>query len=108
MSSFYYSDDRHPYFKPGKPKDEEQEEDLNDANYDEFTGYGGSICAKDPYEKDDEEADMIYEAIDKRMDEKRKERREQKFKEEVEKFRQERPKIQQQFSDLKVCCNNSS
>lgn len=45
---------------------------------------------------------MIYEAIDKRMDEKRKERRELKFKEEVEKFRQERPKIQQQFSDLKV------
>lgn len=45
---------------------------------------------------------MIYEAIDKRMDEKRKERREMRFKEEVEKFRQERPKIQQQFSDLKV------
>ena len=30
-----YRDDRHPYFKPGKPKDDEQEEDLNDANYDE-------------------------------------------------------------------------
>ena len=28
--------------------------------------------------------------------------REQKFKEEVEKYRMERPKIQQQFSDLKV------
>ncbi|KAF6031157.1 PRPF6 [Bugula neritina] len=95
------TDDRHPYFKPGKPKEDEPEEDLNDANFDEFTGYGGSICAKDPYEKDDEEADMIYEAIDKRMDEKRKERREQRFKEEVERFRQERPKIQQQFSDLK-------
>lgn len=45
---------------------------------------------------------MIYEAIDKRQDEKRKERRDQKLKEVVEKFRQERPKIQQQFSDLKV------
>lgn len=45
---------------------------------------------------------MIYDAIEKRMDEKRKEHREQKFKEEIERFREERPKIQQQFSDLKV------
>lgn len=28
-----------------------------------------------PYEKDDEEADAIYAALDKRMDERRKERR---------------------------------
>lgn len=49
---------------------------------------------------------MVYEAIDKRMDEKRKERREERYKEEVEKFRQERPKIQQQFSDLKVSKRN--
>lgn len=68
----------------------------------QFSGYGGSLCSKDPYDKDDEEADAIYEAIDKRMDEKRKERREEKLKRDIEKFRQERPKIQQQFSDLKV------
>ena len=36
------------------------------------------------------------------MDKRRKERREKRFQEEIEKFRQERPKIQQQFSDLKV------
>ena len=36
------------------------------------------------------------------MDDRRRERREKKFKEDIEKFRQERPKIQQQFSDLKV------
>jgi pre-mRNA-processing factor 6 len=59
------------------------------------------LFKNDPYEKDDEEADAIYEAIDKRQDEKRKERREKLFLEEVEKFRRERPKIQQQFSDLK-------
>ncbi|CAI7993815.1 Pre-mRNA-processing factor 6 [Geodia barretti] len=35
------------------------------------------------------------------MDKRRKERREKRFQEEIEKFRQERPKIQQQFSDLK-------
>ena len=41
----------------------------------QFTGYGGSLFNSGPYEKDDEEADAVYEAIDKRMDEKRKERR---------------------------------
>lgn len=68
----------------------------------QFEGYGGSICGKDPYDKDDEEADAIYESIDKRMDERRREHREKKLQIEIEKFRKERPKIQQQFSDLKV------
>ena len=35
------------------------------------------------------------------MDGRRKERREQRFKEEVERYREERPKIQQQFAGLK-------
>nr|CAH7767016.1 unnamed protein product [Callosobruchus chinensis] len=101
------SDDRHapPAAKRVKKKEEEEEkeeeEDLNDSNYDEFSGYGGSLFSKDPYDKDDAEADAIYEAIDKRMDEKRKEYREKRLREELEKYRQERPKIQQQFSDLK-------
>lgn len=33
--------------------------------------------------------------------------REQREKEEIEKYRMERPKIQQQFSDLKVCAGLS-
>jgi len=94
------SDDRHA--PPVKKKDDEEDEpDLNDMNYDEFAGYGGGLFNKDPYEKDDEEADAIYAAIDDRMDEKRKQYREERFKKEIEKYRQERPKIQQQFSDLK-------
>ncbi|ELU10841.1 hypothetical protein CAPTEDRAFT_223651 [Capitella teleta] len=93
-------EDRHPApIKRKKP--EEEEEDLNEANFDEFEGYGGSLCSKDPYDKDDEEADEIYFNIDERMDEKRKERREKRLRAELEKYRQERPKIQQQFSDLK-------
>lgn len=70
--------------------------------YLQFEGYGGSLCNKDPYDKDDEEADEIYTSIDDRMDEKRKDRREKRLREELEKYREERPKIQQQFSDLKV------
>ena len=69
------SDDRHaPPPKKRRPEDEE-EENLNESNYDEFAGYGGSLVGKDPYEKDDEEADAIYNAIDDRMDEKRKQYR---------------------------------
>ncbi|XP_031549489.1 pre-mRNA-processing factor 6-like [Actinia tenebrosa] len=96
------SDERHG--KPAhlqKKDDEDEEEDLNESNYDEFAGYGGSLFSSGPYDKDDEEADEVYEAIDKRMDDRRKERREQKLKEKIEKYRQERPKIQQQFADLK-------
>lgn len=104
FSLAYFSDDRHapPAAKRKKKEEEEEdEEDLNDSNYDEFSGYSGSLFSKDPYDKDDAEADAIYESIDKRMDEKRKEYREKRLKEDLEKYRQERPKIQQQFSDLK-------
>lgn len=44
-----YRDDRHaPPTKRAKKKEEEEEdeEDLNDSNYDEFSGYGGSLFSK--------------------------------------------------------------
>ncbi|KAG8733001.1 hypothetical protein FRC11_009385 [Ceratobasidium sp. 423] len=53
------------------------------------------------YEADDEEADRIYEAVDSKMDERRKARREAREKDEQEQFRASRPKLQQQFADLK-------
>ncbi|VDL63845.1 unnamed protein product [Hymenolepis diminuta] len=98
------SDERHmapSKRKKEQEKEEEPEEDFNESNYDEFTGYGGSICSKDPYEKDDEEADEIYKSIDERMDERRKTYREKREAAEIERYRRERPKIQQQFIDLK-------
>ncbi|MES1905839.1 MAG: Pre-mRNA-processing factor 6, partial [Paramarteilia canceri] len=76
-------------------------ENLNDADYDEFTGYGGSICKNDPYEADDVEADNVYASIDARMDERRKIRREKVERDTTEKLRKERPKIQQLFVELK-------
>lgn len=53
------------------------------------------------YEADDEEADRIYEAIDAKMDEKRRVKREAKEKEEEEKFRLSRPTIQEQLAPYK-------
>jgi pre-mRNA-processing factor 6 len=59
------------------------------------------LFSKDPYDKEDEEADEIYHAVDMRQDEKRRAHREKKYKEAIELLRKEKPKIQQQFTDLK-------
>eukprot|EP00741_Cyanophora_paradoxa_P005336 tig00000880_g5175.t1 len=87
-----------------KRKLEEGDDDGNydDANYDEFSGFGGSLFNTNmPYEDDDREADEIYEAVDDYMDRRRRAKREAKAAEESERQRKEKPKIQQQFADLK-------
>jgi len=86
-----------------KPQDDDNDRgDYSESNYDEWTGFGGSFA--DPgaaYDQDDKEADEIWDAIDQRMDLKRKDRREKKLQQDLEKYRQTRPKIQQQFADIK-------
>ena len=74
---------------------------LNDAKYDEFTGYSGSLFDEMPYDEDDEAADQVWNEIDSKMDERRKSRREQRVAEQLSKFRAVRPKLQHQFTDLK-------
>ncbi|KAI0687857.1 PRP1 splicing factor, N-terminal-domain-containing protein [Cytidiella melzeri] len=59
------------------------------------------LFAGTTYEADDEEADKIYEQVDTNMDARRRARREVRENEELAKHRAERPKIQQQFADLK-------
>ncbi|KAG6816969.1 hypothetical protein H0H87_001284 [Tephrocybe sp. NHM501043] len=59
------------------------------------------LFAGTTYEQDDEEADKIYEAVDEAMDARRRARREAQEQIELAKHRAERPKIQQQFADLK-------
>ena len=66
-----------------------------------MVGYGGSLFVGGPYDKEDEEADIVYDNIDKRMDERRKIKREERLKEEIKRYRMEKPKIQQQFEDIK-------
>ncbi|KAJ3198693.1 hypothetical protein HDU82_001110 [Entophlyctis luteolus] len=55
------------------------------------------LFASLPYAEDDEEADRIYEQVDKAMDERRKAPYAMSF----DRYRKERPKIQMQFADLK-------
>jgi pre-mRNA-processing factor 6 len=77
--------------------------DYSESNYDEFSGYGGGsmFSANTPYDEDDAEADRIYEAIDERMDSQRKRRREEQMLKDMQKDRNHRPKIADQFADLK-------
>ncbi|KAL1708674.1 PRP1 splicing factor, N-terminal-domain-containing protein [Schizophyllum commune] len=59
------------------------------------------LFAGTTYEADDEEADRIYEKVDEAMDARRRARRCAQEQAELAKQRAERPKIQQQFADLK-------
>ncbi|KAF2257771.1 TPR-like protein [Lojkania enalia] len=53
------------------------------------------------YDKDDDEADRIYQEIDEKMDKRRRARREAREKKEREDYERNNPKIQLQFADLK-------
>ncbi|KAG0055608.1 hypothetical protein BGZ83_008042 [Gryganskiella cystojenkinii] len=74
--------------------------DDDDERYQDPDNETGLFNAA-PYEADDEEADQIYEAVVAKLDERWKSRREAREKEEQEKLIKERPKIQDQFADLK-------
>ncbi|KAI9128128.1 hypothetical protein K1719_001121 [Acacia pycnantha] len=84
-------------------EDDEGDEKGYDENqkFDEFEGNDVGLFASAEYDEDDKEADAVWEAIDKRMDSRRKDRREARLKQEIEKYRASNPKITEQFADLK-------
>ncbi|XP_073001008.1 protein STABILIZED1 [Typha latifolia] len=89
---------------PGEEEDEEEADDKGyDENqkFDEFEGNDVGLFASAEYDEDDKEADAVWESIDKRMDLRRKDRREARLKQEIEKYRASNPKITEQFADLK-------
>ncbi|XP_031482456.1 protein STABILIZED1 [Nymphaea colorata] len=87
--------------------EEEEEDEADDKGYDEnqkfdeFEGNDVGLFASAEYDEDDKEADAVWESIDKRMDSRRKDRREARLKQEIEKYRASNPKITEQFADLK-------
>ncbi|KAK6120652.1 hypothetical protein DH2020_045602 [Rehmannia glutinosa] len=89
------------------PAEEDEEEENEEKGYDEnqkfdeFEGNDAGLFASAEYDDEDKEADAVWEAIDKRMDSRRKDRREARLKEEIEKYRASNPKITEQFADLK-------
>ena len=73
----------------GKPGEEEEEDEGEDKGYDEnqkfdeFEGNDVGLFALAEYDEDDKEVDAVWEAIDKRMDSRRKDRRDARLKEEI-------------------------
>ena len=105
-----------PWIREAQARRGEEPEIDPDQFQDPDNEYG--LFAGTTYEADDEEADMIYEQVDKNMDARRRARRcvwlllgsmhllmvdyrEALENEQLAKHRAERPKIQQQFADLK-------
>lgn len=94
-------------YKPGEGEGGEGGDDKKEGDnperqqFDEFMGADGGMFASGAYEEDDREADQVWDAIDDYMDGRRREQREARLKEEVEKHRRDNPKITEQFADLK-------
>ncbi|KAI9769524.1 MAG: hypothetical protein M1840_004001 [Geoglossum simile] len=79
---------------------EKKDDDDDDDRYQDPENEVG-LFATGAYDKDDDEADRIYQEVDERMDRRRKARREAREKKEREEYERNNPKIQQQFVDLK-------
>ncbi|WFD26003.1 U4/U6 x U5 tri-snRNP complex subunit Prp1 [Malassezia nana] len=77
--------------------EEDDEEDERFQDPEEET----ALFATSVYEKDDEEADKIWDSVDRHMEERRRKQREAREAAEREALRQSQPKIQAQFADLK-------
>ncbi|TPX15726.1 uncharacterized protein E0L32_000060 [Thyridium curvatum] len=74
--------------------------DDNDPRYQDPDNEVG-LFAGGIYEKDDEEADRIWQDVDEKMAKRRQKQRESREKAEQEDYERKNPKIQQQFADLK-------
>jgi pre-mRNA-processing factor 6 len=93
-----------------------EREDYSESNYDEWSGYGGSLFAQRPQgasatsgylgvdDAEDNEADQLFNRVDEFMDGRRKKKREEKMKkqeEEIKKEKSAKADYQAQFSDIK-------
>ncbi|KXZ45962.1 hypothetical protein GPECTOR_49g546 [Gonium pectorale] len=89
-------------YAPGSKAGGNEESALDETKFDEFMGNDAGVFASTgEYDEDDKEADAVWEQVDNFMDERRREAREKRLKEELERYRAENPKITEQFADLK-------
>ena len=95
-----------PGAKPGVGRGAPEREDFSESNYDEWSGYGGSIlggaAARTGDDAEDHEADSVFTRVEEFMDGRRKRKREEKLKEQEEKIsKTAKVDYQAQFQDLK-------
>lgn len=85
------------YGVPGKKQEEENDDDERFQDPENETG----LFANGFYDREDDEADRIYQDVDEKMERRRKARREAREKAEREEYDRNNPKISAQFADLK-------
>lgn len=74
---------------------QEREQDFSDSNFDEWSGFGGSLFAGGANDDaEDREADTMFSKIDDFMDGRRKRKREEKIKEEEQKLAKDKKDLQ--------------
>lgn len=76
-------------------------QDYSDANFNNWSGYEGSLFSNTAYDAEDREADDILENVEKYLDGRRSSKRQKIMEQEIEKIEKETPKHQEQFADLK-------
>ncbi|KAK4991883.1 U4/U6 x U5 tri-snRNP complex subunit Prp1 [Elasticomyces elasticus] len=81
-------------------KESKKDDDDDDDRFQDPENDVG-LFASGNYDREDDEADRIYQEVDERLDRRRKLRREAREKAEREEYERDNPKIQQQFADLK-------
>ena len=74
---------------------------MNDANYDEWAGYGGSLFSEIKEDAEDREADKSFAKVEDYMDGRRKKKREEKARELSLKYAQEQTDVSSRFVDVK-------
>ncbi|KPI39374.1 Pre-mRNA-splicing factor prp1 [Cyphellophora attinorum] len=80
-----------------KPDEEQEQEDERFQDPENETG----LFAFGQFDREDDEADRIYQDVDEKMARRRKARREAREKQEQEEYDRNNPKISEQFADLK-------
>lgn len=80
---------------------EKKEEDEEEDRFQDPDNEVGLFSSGMNYDKEDDEADRIYQDIDEKMDKRRRARREAREQKEREEYEKNNPKIQLQFADLK-------
>ena len=84
----------------GVGKEEKEGGEGEDGQFQDPENESG-LFAGMVYDKDDEEADNVYEMVQEKLAQRSKIRREKREKEEAEEYLKNNPRIQDRFSDLK-------
>ncbi|EDU41735.1 TadD Flp pilus assembly protein TadD contains TPR repeats [Pyrenophora tritici-repentis] len=85
----------------GVTEKKEEERDEEEDRFQDPDNEVGLFSSGMNYDKEDDEADRIYQEVDEKMDKRRRARREAREQQERDEYERNNPKIQLQFADLK-------